>query len=59
MNWKLIVCIILYVVAFYLQILGMMNLIPIYVSTPLFFIIILITLSMIINKKRFKGFKGF
>jgi type III secretory pathway component EscR len=57
MNWKLAFAITGFIIAFYLQLLGMMNLLPLLVTTPLLFIVIVIIMHSANNRKRFKGFK--
>ncbi|AGN35751.1 hypothetical protein OIO07_19805 [Bacillus paralicheniformis] len=41
---------------FVLNILGMMNMFPLYITSPLLFISILFTLSRLNHRKTFKGF---
>jgi type III secretory pathway component EscR len=57
MNWKLAFAITGFIIAFYLQLLGMMNLLPLLVTTPLLFLVIFIIMYGANNRKRFKGFK--
>nr|WP_096202207.1 hypothetical protein [Bacillus sp. FJAT-45350] len=44
------------IISFYFLILSLMHLFPFYISAPLMFISIMITLNTFNNRKRFKGF---
>ncbi len=56
MNWKLTISIAVFVLAFYFQILAMLNLVPLILTTPILFIVILLIMYVVNNKNRFKGF---
>ncbi|MBU8639934.1 hypothetical protein [Bacillus pumilus] len=43
---------------FFLNILGLMKMIPLYLTSPLLFAAILFTLYRMNHRKTFKGFKG-
>ncbi|MFS0655734.1 hypothetical protein [Bacillus sp. 179-C3.3 HS] len=43
---------------FFLNILGLMNMLPLYITSPLLFCSILFTLYRMNHRKTFKGFKG-
>jgi uncharacterized membrane protein len=58
MKWKLAVAILMFALAFYFQILGMLNLFPILLTTPFLFVVIFIIMFNLNNRNRFKGFKG-
>ncbi|HYK72246.1 MAG TPA: hypothetical protein VEV44_03790 [Pseudoneobacillus sp.] len=45
------------IIAFYLQLLGLMNLIPFFVSAPILFLSFLLLLTSLNSRKRFRGFK--
>nr|WP_235848590.1 hypothetical protein [Litchfieldia alkalitelluris] len=47
------ICIIL---SFFFNILGLMGLIPLYITAPPLFLSLLVTLYLINNRKRFRGF---
>ncbi|MBZ5751914.1 MULTISPECIES: hypothetical protein [Metabacillus] len=55
MKWITIGCCAI-IVLFFLNLLGFMNLIPIYITSPILFIVIFITLYLINHRKTFKGF---
>ncbi|WP_409294729.1 hypothetical protein V1498_16320 [Peribacillus sp. SCS-26] len=46
----------LIVLALFFQILSFMHLFPLYISSPLLFLCLFLALSMLNNRKRFKGF---
>ncbi|MCH1626231.1 hypothetical protein [Fredinandcohnia quinoae] len=48
---------IMIIITFGLNIFGLMRLIPLYITTPLLFLSLLVTLSILNNRNRFKGFK--
>ncbi|MCE4050483.1 MULTISPECIES: hypothetical protein [Bacillaceae] len=50
---SLLLCILF---AFFLNILGLMHIIPLYISSPLLFIALFLFLSFMNNRKKFKGF---
>ncbi|MCT2342758.1 hypothetical protein [Niallia taxi] len=50
---SLLLCIL---VAFFLNILGLMRIFPIYISSPLLFLALFLFLSFLNNRKKFKGF---
>ncbi|PCK22149.1 hypothetical protein CEY02_05480 [Bacillus pumilus] len=43
---------------FFLNILGLMKILPLYLTSPLLFVSILFTLYRLNHRKTFKGFKG-
>ncbi|MBM6618264.1 hypothetical protein [Bacillus suaedaesalsae] len=58
MKWKVVAAVLAFVVMFYFQILGMMNLAPLYITTPLLFFVIFVIMLGLNNRNRFRGFKG-
>ncbi|WP_243291408.1 hypothetical protein [Bacillus sp. FJAT-47783] len=53
---NVLLCILCFIVAFFLNILGLMKLIPLYITSPLLFIIIFVTLYLLNHRKTFRGF---
>ncbi|WP_165439162.1 hypothetical protein [Bacillus timonensis] len=45
------------IITFGLNILGLMKLIPLYITTPLLFLSLLVTFVIYNNRNRFKGFR--
>ncbi|RST75230.1 hypothetical protein D4T97_008205 [Siminovitchia acidinfaciens] len=45
-----------FIISFYLNLLGLMQLVPIYITSPLLFISIFIFFSFINGRNKFKGF---
>ncbi|MBM7659743.1 putative effector of murein hydrolase [Bacillus mesophilus] len=58
MNMKVFLAVLAFLVAFYFQLLGMMNLVPLLVTTPILFLVLLLISFSFNNRNRFKGFKG-
>ncbi|WP_179295362.1 hypothetical protein [Bacillus sp. FJAT-45350] len=56
MRWMLLIGVTFIIISFYFLILSLMHLFPFYISAPLMFISIMITLNTFNNRKRFKGF---
>ncbi|WP_187143725.1 hypothetical protein [Bacillus tuaregi] len=52
---KVIFLVLLIIISFGLQILGLMELLPIYFTSPLLFVSFFIFLHYLNNRKRFKG----
>ncbi|MGM0844322.1 MAG: hypothetical protein ACQEUT_05030 [Bacillota bacterium] len=57
-DLKLILLILFIVFSFTMNIFGLMHLYPIYVTSPLLFISLLLLMQYVNNRKRFKGFKS-
>lgn len=55
--FRLTVKLILLITTIFLQILGFLKLIPLYISSPLLLLVLFIILHSLNNRKRFKGFK--
>ncbi len=55
-KMNVLLCILCFIVAFFLNILGLMKLIPLYITSPLLFIIIFVTLYLLNHRKTFRGF---
>ncbi|WP_449539488.1 hypothetical protein [Ferdinandcohnia sp. Marseille-Q9671] len=53
----LILGLIMIVITFGLNILGLMKLIPLYITTPLLFLSLLVTLVIFNNRNKFRGFR--
>ncbi|MFT4412487.1 hypothetical protein ACLM5H_01380 [Fredinandcohnia humi] len=45
------------IITFGLNILGLMRLIPLYITTPLLFLSLLVTVTIYNNRNRFRGFR--
>ncbi|MGM0921827.1 hypothetical protein [Bacillus sp. V2I10] len=52
----MIISIILLIISFFLNILGLMEMFPLLISSPLLFISIFVTLYLVNHRKTFKGF---
>nr|WP_318509597.1 hypothetical protein [Bacillus sp. T3] len=48
--------ILLFIVAFCYNLLGLLYLVPIYITSPILFIVLFILLSKLNDRKKFKGF---
>ncbi|MEH7385044.1 hypothetical protein V7147_06470 [Bacillus sp. JJ1521] len=53
----LIIGTIMIIITFGLNILGLMKLIPLYITTPLLFLSLLVTLVIYNHRNRFRGFR--
>lgn len=51
-----IIALLFFIVSFFLNILGLMKLVPIYITSPLLFFSILIIIYILNYRKTFKGF---
>ncbi|MFZ3589241.1 hypothetical protein ACOI1C_08090 [Bacillus sp. DJP31] len=56
MKWKLTFAIVAFIMALYFQILGMLNLVPIILTTPVLFLVIFLIMYVVNNRNRFKGY---
>ncbi|WP_246938592.1 hypothetical protein [Bacillus pinisoli] len=56
MSLKTIIAILAFMFAFYIQLLGMLNLMPLLLTTPLLFIVLLLIVYSYNNRRRFRGF---
>ena len=55
--FKLFIFLTLLVASLFIQLLGFLNLIPLYISSPILFIVLFIILYTFSNRNRFRGFK--
>jgi hypothetical protein len=56
-QYKLALLILFIVLAFIINIFGLMHLYPIYLTSPILFFSLLMLLHYLNNRKRFKGFR--
>ncbi|RIW27244.1 hypothetical protein D3H55_23190 [Bacillus salacetis] len=57
-QWKLSLLILFIVLSFTINIFGLMHLYPIYLTSPLLFLSLLLMVHYINNRKKFRGFKS-
>ncbi|WP_037985574.1 hypothetical protein [Thalassobacillus devorans] len=50
---------VLMLVAFLMNLFGLMRLYPIYITSPLLFLVIFLAIKSLFHRKKFKGFKSF
>ncbi len=55
---KFLILAALVVISFFLNVLGLMGLIPIYITSPILFISLFLFIFTLTNHKRFRGFKS-
>ena len=53
---KFFIMLFLLLVSFFIQLLGFMKLIPLYISSPILFLVLFIILYSVSTQNRFKGF---
>ncbi|MET3698342.1 hypothetical protein SAMN05877753_108196 [Bacillus oleivorans] len=56
-KFPIIIMFLIFIFAFFLQILGMLHVVPLYISSPILFIAILIIISYLNERKKFKGYR--
>ncbi|MRX52752.1 hypothetical protein GJU41_02100 [Bacillus idriensis] len=55
-SLPLIISTVMLIISFFLNILGLMEMFPLLISSPLLFIAIFVTLYLVNHRKTFKGF---
>jgi amino acid transporter len=55
-KFYLLLLILLILFSFFLQLLGLMELLPLYLTSPILFVSLLLLVNFLNNRNRFKGF---
>ncbi|HWO77513.1 MAG TPA: hypothetical protein VNM69_16735 [Bacillus sp. (in: firmicutes)] len=53
----IIIMFLIFIFAFFLQVLGMLQAVPLYISSPILFVAILIIISYLNERNKFKGYR--